>query len=56
MERNPATNSFRRWERDLPHGKLEYKFIVDGVWKHDGNKPTTRDDRGNINNILEDDN
>lgn len=30
-----------------------YKFIVNGDWRHSPSSPTERDDRGNLNNILE---
>lgn len=32
---------------------LQYKFIVDGQWRHDPNLPSMYDDMGNINNVLE---
>ena len=31
----------------------QYKFIVDGQWRHDPNLPSMYDDMGNINNVLE---
>ncbi|KAI9143688.1 hypothetical protein BKA69DRAFT_1123097 [Paraphysoderma sedebokerense] len=38
---------------NIPTDKdVEYKFIVDGVWMHDANKPSTTDPNGQINNIL----
>ena len=32
---------------------LQYKFIVDGQWRHDPNLPSMYDDMGNINNVME---
>ncbi|PSC67363.1 SNF1-related kinase regulatory subunit beta-2 isoform B [Micractinium conductrix] len=37
----------------LPPGVYQYKFIVDGQWRHDPNLPSMYDDMGNINNVLE---
>lgn len=38
---------------NLPPGKHEYKFIVDGNWLVDPSNPkTTHDDRGNENSVL----
>ncbi|XP_071738987.1 phosphoglucan phosphatase LSF1, chloroplastic [Rutidosis leptorrhynchoides] len=37
----------------LAQGKYYYKFIVNGDWRHSPSSPTERDDRGNVNNILE---
>jgi 5'-AMP-activated protein kinase regulatory beta subunit len=37
----------------LPPGVYQYKFIVDGQWRHDPNQPCVYDDQGNINNVLE---
>lgn len=38
---------------NLPPGKYEYKFIVDGNWLTDPrNSKTTHDDRGNENSVL----
>jgi hypothetical protein len=31
----------------------QYKFIVDGQWRHDPNLPSMYDDMGNINNVME---
>eukprot|EP01098_Paradermamoeba_levis_P010617 TRINITY_DN446_c0_g1_i4.p1 TRINITY_DN446_c0_g1~~TRINITY_DN446_c0_g1_i4.p1 ORF type:complete len:350 (-),score=55.68 TRINITY_DN446_c0_g1_i4:149-1075(-) len=36
----------------LPPGTHQFKFIVDGVWKYDGQQPTTTDPMGNVNNYL----
>lgn len=32
---------------------LQYKFIVDGDWKHDPNQRAMRDENGNVNNVIE---
>lgn len=37
----------------LPPGMYQYKFIVDGQWRHDPNLTSMYDDQGNINNVLE---
>lgn len=37
----------------LAQGKYYYKFIVNGDWRHSTSSPTERDERGNLNNILE---
>ncbi|KAI3722296.1 hypothetical protein L2E82_33328 [Cichorium intybus] len=37
----------------LAQGKYYYKFIVNGDWRHSTSSPTERDERGNVNNILE---
>lgn len=37
----------------LPPGVYQYKFIVDGQWRHDPNSTCMYDDQGNINNVLE---
>jgi len=37
----------------LPPGVYQYKFIVDGQWRHDPNLTCMYDDQGNINNVLE---
>ncbi|KAH3761499.1 metal-dependent phosphohydrolase [Pelomyxa schiedti] len=36
----------------LPPGVYSYKFVVDGKWVFDMEKPTTTDPLGNTNNIL----
>ena len=33
--------------------KIEYKFIVDGVWIYSKDHPITTDKCGNINNLIE---
>ena len=37
----------------LPPGVYQYKFIVDGQWRHDPNLTCMYDDQGNINNVME---
>ncbi|GER29488.1 hypothetical protein STAS_05349 [Striga asiatica] len=37
----------------LPQGKYYYKYITNGNWRHSTASPTERDDRGNINNVIE---
>mmetsp|Transcript_9933 Transcript_9933/g.17897 ORF Transcript_9933/g.17897 Transcript_9933/m.17897 type:complete len:327 (+) Transcript_9933:63-1043(+) len=37
----------------LQVGHFQYKFIVDGEWRHCGLQPTERDDHGNINNVVD---
>lgn len=37
----------------LPPGVYQYKFIVDGQWRHDPNLTSMYDDQGNINNMVE---
>ncbi len=37
---------------ELPLGIIQYKFIVDSVWKYAKDQPQENDGRGNINNIL----
>jgi 5'-AMP-activated protein kinase regulatory beta subunit len=37
----------------LSPGVYQYKFIVDGQWRHDPNLPSMYDDQGNINNVIE---
>lgn len=32
---------------------VQYKFIVDGDWKHDPNQRAMRDENGNVNNVIE---
>ncbi|KAK4533926.1 hypothetical protein CCYA_CCYA20G4808 [Cyanidiococcus yangmingshanensis] len=44
----------RLWTRTepLPPGVHQYKFIVDGVWRHAPDQPVVQDERGILNNIL----
>eukprot|EP00274_Cyanoptyche_gloeocystis_P000509 CAMPEP_0196664280 /NCGR_PEP_ID=MMETSP1086-20130531/56505_1 /TAXON_ID=77921 /ORGANISM="Cyanoptyche gloeocystis , Strain SAG4.97" /LENGTH=153 /DNA_ID=CAMNT_0042000523 /DNA_START=54 /DNA_END=512 /DNA_ORIENTATION=+ len=63
-----VTGSFNEWEIKVPlqhtgngfytdiplkPGVYQYKYIVDGTWKFDPNRPITKDPHGNINNILQ---
>ena len=36
----------------LPPGYHQYKFIVDGEWRHDESQPFMPDPLGNVNNWL----
>ncbi len=33
--------------------ELQYKYVVDGVWRYDPWAPVVRDEDGNLNNVLE---
>ena len=46
------TGTHRLCVPSLPHGHTSYKFVVDGQWRYDANKPVVADDRGNVNNLL----
>ena len=35
---------------NLPPGYHQYKFIVDGEWRHDENQAFIQDPLGNVNN------
>lgn len=37
----------------LSQGKYYYKFITNGQWRHSAASPTERDERGNVNNLIE---
>lgn len=37
---------------DLPPGRYEYQFLVDGQWRHDPSLPKTADAFGGWNNVL----
>lgn len=38
---------------ELDHGsRVSYKYIIDGVWRHNPNEPTETDSSGNINNVF----
>jgi 5'-AMP-activated protein kinase, regulatory beta subunit len=37
---------------NLPVGSYQYKFIVDGNWKHSSSLPTETDQHGNLNNVV----
>ena len=39
-------------ERDLPGGRFQYKYIVDGRWTYNADAPTLCDN-GNNNNYLD---
>lgn len=32
---------------------LQYKYVVDGVWRFNPSSPVVRDEDGNLNNVLE---
>jgi hypothetical protein len=36
----------------LPIGTYQFKFIVDGNWKHSSTLPTETDQHGNLNNVV----
>lgn len=36
----------------LPPGSHQYKWIIDGEWKYDGERPICRDSQGNVNNFI----
>lgn len=33
-------------------GSHQYKWIIDGEWKYDGERPICRDSHGNVNNFI----
>ena len=37
---------------DLPPAIHQYKFIIDGQWRHDHIAPTVLDNLGNVNNCI----
>ena len=37
---------------DLPPATHQYKFIIDGQWRHDHTAPTLLDNLGNVNNCI----
>ncbi|CAG0883495.1 unnamed protein product [Darwinula stevensoni] len=37
---------------DLAEGEHQYKFLVDGEWKHDTSEPTLENDMGTKNNVM----
>jgi hypothetical protein len=37
---------------DLTPGTHQYKFIIDGQWRHDHTAPTVLDNLGNVNNCT----
>eukprot|EP00181_Compsopogon_caeruleus_P006721 CAMPEP_0184678962 /NCGR_PEP_ID=MMETSP0312-20130426/1785_1 /TAXON_ID=31354 /ORGANISM="Compsopogon coeruleus, Strain SAG 36.94" /LENGTH=271 /DNA_ID=CAMNT_0027128101 /DNA_START=6 /DNA_END=821 /DNA_ORIENTATION=- len=38
---------------NLPLGRYQYKFVVDGEWRVSSNEPTELDEHGNVNNVIE---
>ncbi len=38
---------------DLPPATHQYKFIIDGQWRHDHTAPTVLDNLGNVNNCIQ---
>jgi len=36
----------------LQPGSHQYKWIIDGEWKYDGDRPICRDPQGNVNNFI----
>ena len=38
---------------DLPPATHQYKFIIDGQWRHDHSAPTVLDNLGNVNNCVQ---
>ena len=52
MTKDLNDNSFKL-QLPLNNEIYQYKFIVDGIWKFSKNNPTTEDENGNINNILD---
>lgn len=47
------TRTHRVWVPNVPRGRISYKFIMDGEWRYDGQKPITKDEFGNVNNVME---
>ena len=37
----------------LKTGAVQYKFVVDGVWRYDPWAAVVRDEGGNFNNVIE---
>jgi len=37
----------------LPEGRHEFKFVVNGVWKHNANYPVVHNDVGDLNNYID---
>jgi len=48
------TNTGGEWSKviKLTPGSYQYKFIVDGQWRHDHTAPTILDQLGNVNNCI----
>lgn len=52
MTKNPITGYFELG-LELPKGVHQFKFIVDGKWICSKHHPTCKDEKGNVNNILD---
>lgn len=54
MNRNELKNGDRYYSilLALTEGRHEYKFIVDGQWRHDSCSPATPNEYGNFNNVV----
>ena len=52
MTKNNKTGNFEL-TLELPKGIHQYKFIVDSKWVYSKHFPTCKDERGNINNIVD---
>jgi len=52
-EMSRGDNGLWRLTLDVPTGKHEFKFVVDGNWTHDGEQPHTQNEVGSFNNVLE---
>ena len=48
----PAGNGLWKIHLDLPHGRHEYVFVVDGHWETDPSVPATVDDGFGSKNTL----
>lgn len=48
-------NADGEWKlvHSLEPGIHQYKFVVDGVWRHHPDQPTVHDEVGNINNFID---
>ena len=49
---HPAKDGTWRIQLDLPPGRYEYAYRVDGVWRVDPRKPAVPDGFGRANNLL----
>ncbi|WAR19189.1 AAKB2-like protein [Mya arenaria] len=38
---------------ELPEGEHQYKFYVDGTWQHNSNEPSTANNLGTLNNLVQ---